>query len=280
MKNINGLVISLFICFNFCSEVKNQNLSNCQKKYENMNCIPSGMFIRGSNSHESDEKPETNIYVSEFYMDIYEVTNEDFQKCIDAGKCKDCLKTGRCNYIGPRYGKPYMGAKQPITGVSWYTAKEFCTFMNKRLPTEAEWEKASRGEKGDIYPWGNEEATCNLAVIEENGKKGCGKEKDLPTSNVASRPVGKYGLYDMAGNSWEWVEDWYLPYSNCGAACEGKDPKGPCANEEKCNTSKTKVLKGGSWYWNKNYARGSKRRHHDPKNFPEYHHFGFRCAKS
>ncbi len=263
-----------------CLEIKNQTVKSCENKYKNMSCIPAGEFIRGSNIHEKDELPETKIYLSEFYLDIYEVTNEDFANCTSAGKCRECLKNKTCNYIGPRYGKPYLNPKQPITGVSWFTAKEYCEFMGKRLPTESEFEKASRGESGEIYPWGNEIANCKLAVIEENKKKGCGNSIDLPTSDVASKPIGRYGLYDIAGNSWEWTSDWYIPFDKCGEECFGKDPKGICSGKNKCEQSFKKVLKGGSWYWDKNYARGSKRRAHNPENYPEYHHFGFRCAKS
>lgn len=274
------LFSALLLLLIHCQRVENQAISECGKAYPKMKCIPAGNFIRGSNVYEKDEKPEQTIYVSEFYMDTYEVTNEDFNKCIDAGKCKECLKNKTCNYIGPRYGKPYMGQKQPIAGVSWYTAKEYCEYMGKRLPTEAEWEKAARGVNGDIYSWGNEPADCTRAVIEENGKKGCGKDKDLPTSDVGTRASGKYGLYDMAGNSWEWVNDYYTKsFEACGEDCSKKDPKGPCDGKESCPGFERRVLKGGSWWWDKNYARGSKRRHHDPKNYPEYHHFGFRCAK-
>ena len=253
---------------------------SCSETIPGMQCIPAGEFIRGSDSHEADEKPQSKIYISEFYMDQTEVTNEDFQKCLDAGKCRDCLKTGKCDYIGPRYGRPYLGAKQPVVGVSWYTAREYCQWLDKRLPTEAEWEKAARGPHGNIYPWGNETANCKNSVIQENGIKGCGTAKHKPTSNIATRPAGIYGLYDMAGNSWEWVNDWYSPYQECGKACQGKDPLGPCGNKDNCPGFSKKVLKGGSWWWDASYARGSKRRAHFPKNFPEYHHFGFRCAKS
>lgn len=270
--------ILIFISINNCFDLYDQPSNQCEKNYPGMQCIPTGEFIRGSDENDADERPKKKIHVSEFYIDIYEVTNDDFQKCLQAGKCKDCLKTGKCDFIGPRYGKPYMNPKQPIVGVSWYTAKEYCEFVGKRLPTEAEWEKAARGTDGDIYPWGNEPADCSKAVILDK-KKGCGTDKDLPTSDVGTKPPGKYGLYDMAGNSWEWVNDWYIPYEKCGDECAGNDPKGVCNGAETCSRAKTKVLKGGSWWWDKSYARASKRRHHDPKNFPEYHHFGFRCAK-
>ncbi|TGL70938.1 formylglycine-generating enzyme family protein [Leptospira kmetyi] len=255
------------------------------KEIAGMKCIPAGEFIRGSNTHEADEKPEEKVYVSDFYMDTYEVTNEEFDKCKNAGKCQECLKTGKCNYIGPRYGKPYLGRQQPAAGISWYTAKEFCEWAGKRLPTEAEWEKAARGTNGNLYPWGNEPATCERAIIEVGDVKGCVSKKTekphlMPTANVGTRAPGVYGLYDMAGNSWEWTADWYSPsFKACGEACRGKDPKGPCEGKDVCPGHTKKVLKSGSWWWPASYARGSKRRAHIPENFPEYHHFGFRCAK-
>ena len=102
------LFSALLLLLVHCQRVENQAIPECGKAYPNMKCIPAGNFIRGSNVYEKDEKPEQTIYVSEFYMDTYEVTNEDFNKCIDAGKCKECLKNKTCNYIGPRYGKPYI----------------------------------------------------------------------------------------------------------------------------------------------------------------------------
>ncbi|EMJ97327.1 formylglycine-generating enzyme family protein [Leptospira sp. WS58.C1] len=255
------------------------------KKIKGMQCIPEGYFIRGSNTHDPDEAPEQKIYLSDFYIDLYEVTNEDFSKCIEEGSCKDCLYNGNCDYIGPAYGDLYLKPKQPVLGVSWYTAKEYCEWVGKRLPTEAEWEKAARGPKGNLFPWGNKPANCKLAVIEEDERKGCVYKKInppnlMPTAPVGSRPAGVYGLFDMAGNSWEWVHDWYSEnYKVCGEACSGKDPKGPCEGEDNCPGYNKKTLKGGSWWWPASYARGSKRRAHFPQNYPEYHHFGFRCAK-
>ena len=257
----------------------------CQKEISGMKCIPAGEFIRGSNSYDPDEKPEAKIYVSEFYIDIYEVTNEDFGKCLQAGKCKTCLQNKTCTYVGAKYGKPYQRPKQPAVGIPWYSAKEYCEFVGKRLPTESEWEKAARGPNGNIFPWGNEPATCERAIIEdEKGRKGCFPEKLSPanlmtTQDVGSRPPGVYGLYDMAGNSWEWVSDWYVPYSKCGEDCFEKDPKGPCKGAENCPGMKYKVLKSGSWWWPAHYARASKRRYNDPGFKEQYHHFGFRCAK-
>lgn len=262
----------------------------CAAEIPGMKCIPAGTFIRGSNTHDADERPEEKIDLDEFYIDTYETTNREFNECLAAGKCRNCLKENKCTQVTAGYGKLYQGEKQPVVGISWYTAKEYCEFRGKRLPTEAEWEKAARGPDGNLYPWGNEPATCARAVIEEGEpgqkRKGCFAKKlpvdwHMHTSDVGTRAPGVYGLYDMAGNSWEWVEDWYAPsYASCGEACRGKNPKGPCNGAAKCPGYTKKVLKSGSWWWPGDYTRGSKRRAHIPENFPEYHHFGFRCAKS
>jgi len=269
-------------------EIKSIDLLNkvCNGKTElGMTCIPKGEFIRGSNNAEINEKPEATIYLDDYFLDQYEVTNEDFEKCISQGHCQNCLKNKTCDYIGARYGKIYQKPKQPIVGVSWFTALEYCQWAQKRLPTESEWEKGARGETGDLYPWGNEEATCKLAIIEEDGRKGCfPKRLDKPhwmtTGDVGQKPKGHYELYDMAGNSWEWVSDWYSPsYEICGKDCFGKNPMGPCNGDKECPGHTKKIVKGGSWWWPAKMARGSFRRAHVPENFPEYHHFGFRCAK-
>ncbi len=244
---------------------------------EGMKCIPGGFFIRGSNrttvdedSHRKvqDESPEMRIELSTFFMDTYEVTYSEYQECVKAGGCPP---------VEPNYRNGYRNPKQPMLGVNWFHSRDYCKWRGKRLPTEAEWEKASRGDNGELYPWGNADADCGKAIIQEKGVKGCGTGK---TWDVGSRPVGRYGLYDMAGNSWEWVQDWYSEsYGACGKECEGKDPKGPCNGEENCPKHTEKVVRGGSWWWDAVYTLGSNRRPHYPSNNP-YHHFGFRCARS
>ncbi|MBN1533732.1 MAG: formylglycine-generating enzyme family protein [Spirochaetes bacterium] len=243
---------------------------------EGMRCVPGGSFIRGSDAPSADEdtgmpvtdeSPRGTVAVSAFFMDIFEVTYRQYHQCMEAGACS----FARPYYSG--YDRP----SQPMLGVTWFQARDYCRWRGKRLPTEAEWERAARGEAGETFPWGNDEADCSRAVIEEKGKKGCGKGT---TWEVGSKKAGRYGLHDMVGNSWEWVQDWYSEnYSRCGAGCAGQNPKGPCDGADSCPGHERKVLRGGSWWWSAAYARGSNRRPHYPKNVP-FHHVGFRCAKN
>ena len=245
-----------------------------------MKCVPGGPFLRGSartaiqedtGQKVKDESPEETVSVSTFFMDTNEVTYSQYQECVKAGKCPPA---------GPKY-RNYDRPNQPMVGLNWFHARDYCTWKGKRLPTEAEFEKASRGPKGELYPWGNEPADCAKAVIRFNGRRSCDKGPEHGiTFDVGSRPAYRYGLNDIAGNSWEWVNDWYSPsYTECGAACRGKDPKGPCGGADNCPGHDKRIVRGGSWYWDAEYALGSNRRPHFPGNNP-YHHFGFRCARS
>lgn len=267
---------ALLLVLSACAQTRNPlDCANAQAP-AGMLCVQGSEFLRGSNEPSKDEdtgkmirdeSPAEKVRVTTFYMDIYEVTSEDFQKCIRAGKCR----AAHPNYTG--YSRP----RQPMVGVNWFDARDYCLFAGKRLPTEAEWELAARGPNGDLYPWGNEPASCRYAIIQEKGQKGCAPPGT--TVEVGSRPVYR-GLYDMAGNSWEWVNDWYADsYEKCGEACRGVDPKGPCGGAENCPGYKEKLVKGGSWWWDGEYSRASNRRPHYPQNKP-FHHFGFRCARS
>lgn len=239
--------------------------------------VPEGPFIRGNDDGPKNERPKTTVELSAFFMDVYEVTVEQFDACVSAKACRPA-KTNYTDYSRP---------KQPKVGVKWFDAANFCAVHGKHLPTEAEWEKAARGTDGRSYPWGNEPATCARAVImNEKGERSCGVQKlhghpdKGRTLEVGSRPATPPGLYDIAGNSWEWVNDWSSPsYAACGAACAGKDPRGPCGGAASCPGHHERVVRGGSWYWPAEYATTTYRRFHAPENKP-YHHFGFRCAAS
>jgi formylglycine-generating enzyme required for sulfatase activity len=237
----------------------------CGSVPSDMACIPGGTFTRGSNDGPAREAPEMTIRVDSFWMDITEVTSAAYRACVTAGECRRA---------GPRY-KGFSGKNQPIVGVSWHDAVRYCRWKGKRLPTEAEWEKAARGPQGERYPWGNAKPSCERTVYKAAAVNGCGRGTTWP---VKSKPVGRYGLYDMAGNAWEWVADWYSPsYAACGDACSGSNPRGPCDGADTCKGHRTKVVRGGSWWWNWRYVSSSWRRYHRPENKP-FHHFGFRCA--
>jgi len=236
----------------------------CGPVPEGMACVPGGTFWRGADDADDDQKPRSQVWVSTFWIDTHEVTNEQFDACIKAGACKK----------HERY-KGFMGPRQPAVGITWHNAHAYCAWAGKRLPTEAEWEKAARGPDADLYPWGNDPPTCGLAQY-----RGCTPPTTL---NVGSFAPGHYGLFDMAGNGYEWVQDWYSPCYDgceraCGEACTGKDPRGPCDGQgDKCSGFlKLKVLRGGSWFWPSSQILSSWRRPYKPDSGE--HRLSVRCA--
>jgi formylglycine-generating enzyme required for sulfatase activity len=248
----------------------------CGKVDKNMSCVPGTYMIKGSNKGIKRQKNAQSVYVDTFHMNKYEVT---------AGQYDKCYKSKKCPYQHTNY-KGFSGKNQPKIGISWYAAKKYCEVQGKRLATEAEWELSARGPDGDQYPWGNSpEPNCKLVVMEDKTGKGCGRKgkyKDKGTTwDVGSFPPYRYGLYDIIGNADEWVNDWYSKdYKECGKKCRGINPKGPCDGRKRCSGYINRIVKGGSWYWNKTHLYGSYRRPHLPGNKKIYHHFGFRCAKS
>lgn len=276
-----GLSMSLWASVALAQEAVAAKASGelpCEAAPVGMACIPGGPSVRGHDTLYKESAPAAKVLISTFYMDTHEVRFSEYMACVKSGKCPD-------NGAGPRY-RGYNDPEQPISGVSWFDAKHYCEVMGKRLPTEAEWEKAARGAEGKLYPWGDAPVTCELAIIEDARGRSCGVKKPgtKPEAGqlfkVGSRPAGVYGLYDMVGNVQEWVLDWYGPdFKSCGEACLGRDPKGPCQGELKCKGYRMRVLKGGSWYWPAEHATGVHRRGNTPNNKP-FHHFGFRCAAS
>jgi formylglycine-generating enzyme required for sulfatase activity/serine/threonine protein kinase len=205
----------------------------------------------------TDEDPIHEVYLDVYAIDIYEVTNELFAECVAAGVCKN---PGGSDYGNAQYDE------HPVVYVSWNDAEAYCEWRGARLPTEAEWEKAARGGLvGKLYPWGDENPICTKGA--ENGAQY--NKCNGQTVAVGSFASNGYGLYDMAGNVWEWVADWYNE-SYYSQALE-RNPLGP-------NTGEYRVLRGGSWYSNPYYLRVANRGRGCPD--VARYGFGFRCAGS
>ncbi|MFY0522021.1 SUMF1/EgtB/PvdO family nonheme iron enzyme [Archangium gephyra] len=232
-----------------------------------MVCIEGGDAIVGADDRTAAEKPRHPVFVETFYLDAKEVTAGDYSRCERAGACPKLLR--------PAYYARFQKPELPAVPITWEMAHQYCVFAGKRLPTEAEWEKAARGPEGKTYPWGEEAPSCDKANY-----KGCPGNTTRPPGSF---PAGAHGLYDMAGNGYEWVKDWWTPcYKDCdkacGEACLRANPRGPCDGAAPCKGYTQRVLKGGSWYWPEEMLRGSWRRGERPTS--GLHRLSFRCASS
>jgi formylglycine-generating enzyme required for sulfatase activity len=222
--------------------------------------IPAGPFTMGGGPEgDFDEQPQREIYLDAFYMDKYEVDNANYRRFVKMTK--------RHEQFIPVFEDDVnllMGDQQPAVGVTWLDAQAYCQWAGKRLPTEAEWEKAARGTDGREYPWGDQ--------FDPRFANGNGEEDGYKyTAPVKSFEEGRspYGLYNMAGNASEWVNDWYDQFYYKTAPF--KDPKGP-------ETGKVLVYRGGSFNNSQKDLRASKR---FGGGHPERADstIGFRCAR-
>ena len=232
--------------------------------------VPAGEFLMGAaysdEPQESEtergrfvvynEDPQHTVYLDAYWIDQTEVTQEMYAQCVAAGQCKQ-----------PTCGN--NGDDFPVICVTWHNAEDYCAWAERQLPTEAQWEKAARGTDGRIYPWGNTPATCEYAVINNGTGSGfCGEgNKVWP---VGSKPKGAspYGGLDMAGNTWEWVADWYAEeyYENSPL----NNPTGP-------ETGQYRIVRGGGeydYYW---YDVRTTTRVLSRVSWRD-HNLGFRCA--
>ena len=217
----------------------------------------------------NDEYPDKLIFLDSYWIDIHEVTNEKYLDFVLATGHRFALdetcETDKC-----RKGNLWEGAsfpsrikRQPVTQVSWFDADAYCRWRGKRLPSEAEWEKAARGPSGNLYPWGAA-SPKNRATY---GRKWRGVFT-MTDAGTYSQGSSLYGVYDMAGNVWEWVDDWYdLKYYNWRRK---NNPRGPVEGE-------FKVVRGGSWVNHPDTLRSSFRRWSQPE--VRFNDTGFRCAK-
>ena len=220
--------------------------------------VPAGEFLMGSSTEEADERPERRIYLDAFFMDQNETTVGQYASFLEATSHNAPLEWSIMS-------RP-MHQRRPVVNVDWADADAYCTWAGKRLPTETEWEKAARGTDGRIYPWGNESPTTLHANLRKERWS-----NHYVLSTVGSYEAGKspYGIYDMAGNVWEWVSDWYdAEYYETAPL---QNPTGPARGT-------SKMVRGGSWGSRAEGLRSAERETHVPS-FQGYG-TGFRCAKT
>ena len=253
--------------------------TSLQKNFpEDMVFIPEGPFTMGyaiENNNEwgdMDEDPVHEVTLSPYWMDKYEVTSSDFAKFLNsnqgaAPRFIEITPSVTIEYVERKY-QPRTGLENfPINRVSWYGADAYCQWKGKRLPTEAEWEKAARGTDQRIFPWGNGFPDNSRVTFRRKFSK-LGFNVMEPVDSM-SRGVSPYGVHHMAGNVWEWVADWFD-----GGTYEDhelKDPKGP-------ETGVSRVLRGGNWYYKAYYMRTTYRFNERPEKFKIWQ--GFRCARN
>jgi len=282
-----------------------------QNPPEDMVLIPEGPFLMGSTEEDIKklleldrnveasrfdvEVPQREVHMSAYLIDKSPVTNAEYKKFIESGgyKQRDFWSDAGWDYV--QQSKPLDSVDGeddcPVVNVSWYEAEAFAKYVGKRLPTEAEWEKAARGADGRIYPWGNEFDKTKLNCAESK------IEKPTPVTKF-SDGISGYGCFDMAGNVWEWTADWFD--SQYYSSAPDRDPQGPVKAEDKpffgrpedvgtsiyelepaeagdSTLSDCKVLRGGSWNGGGFIHIRCANRDYDE---PDYKNdtIGFRCA--
>lgn len=230
----------------------------CERKsYMDWVAIPAGEFLMGSAvaAYVLDESPAHRVHAAAFEIARTPVTNAQYREF--------ALATGHAlpgHWLRGEF--PVGQADHPVTHVDWYDANVFARWMGARLPTEAEWEKAARGDDGRMFPWGNENADAEHAHFAQ-------PVKDSGTRSVFDYPRGAspYGVLDMAGNVWEWVSSIYKPY-----------PYDPRDGREDASSGAERVLRGGSIYsGDPRFLRCATRSSSYPTRRRD--HIGFRVAR-
>jgi len=221
----------------------------------------------------TDEEPAHTVNLDSFYMDKYEVSNDTYRECVSSGAClppTDTSSSTRSSYYGDSQYDDY-----PVIYVDWNMANAYCEWRGARLPTEAEWEKAARGMDGRMYPWGNSfdgmkanfcDKNCSYDWANKNYDDGYA---DTASVDAFSSGASVYGIFNLAGNVWEWVAGWYD--ANYYANSPSSNPQGP-------GSGQYRVLRGGSWNNDGGDIRSANRGGFDPSLI--FNRVGFRCAIS
>jgi formylglycine-generating enzyme required for sulfatase activity len=249
--------------------------------------VPGGTFTMGQDKGgEEDEHPAHAVRIDAFWLDRTEVTHEAYRACVDAKVCRPNNPTVATSYPNTQ------GPKQPVNGVSWDDARKYCEWKGKRLPREAELERAVRGDDGRKYPWGNTPPTPENNV----SGRAIGPGGSNATDDVGTHPAGRgpYGHDDLAGNVWEWMEDEYDPFAYTRKTA-GEGRPGTCVEimaalkklrddgrhgftgsnpiPDECEHS----IRGGAFNYPPEGVRSTNRVHHP--GFFRIVMLGFRCAK-
>ncbi len=239
--------------------------------------VPAGKFIMGSTPGESDqdhEEPQRTVYLDAFWIDQTEVTNGMYEGCVLAGNCRPPEidnSWSQDSYYGNEEYNNY-----PVVGVSWEDANAYCSWTERRLPTEAEWEKAARGTDGRRYPWGNTPLESNLINSADRSIEQKWASDRLDDGYRFTAPVGNYpdgaspyGALDMVGNVWEWVADIYD---------EDYYKEGPDENPQGATFGNYRIRRGGSWRNTQRLVRTTHRLWHN--DWSRSDQVGFRCVRS
>jgi formylglycine-generating enzyme required for sulfatase activity len=234
--------------------------------------VPAGPFHMGcdDSAHDfcdDDQLPYHVVHLDAFYIDRTEVTVDAYRACVNAGDCTAPVDpAANCEWLHAEHGN------HPMNCVDWFQSQAFCQWLGRRLPTEAEWEKAARGTDGRTYPWGEAPVSCEYAATfdEALGGRGCGTDDTMAVCSRSPAGDSPYGLCDMAGNVWEQVADWYGASWYLESPAE--NPQGP-------STGPGRVARGGTinMVGKDEYLRTFFREYHQPTAIDQL--LGFRCAR-
>lgn len=264
-------LVSFILCFLTFSVIDSLPKRSKVQRTTEMIRIPAGEFVMGNDEGPPDEKPRRRIMLREFFIDRTPVTNAQFAEFLNAAGPGS--RNGQRWYdtddedarIHHRQGKWAADSGRedhPVVEVSWHGAVEYCGWLGKRLPTEAQWEKAARGTDGRKYPWGNQPPDLERAHF------GAGWN-ETQRVGLLSRGASPYGVLDLVGSVWEWVSSAYLPY-----------PYEPTDGREDLTRAVVRGTRGGGHDSSAEDLTTTNRGRHVSRNPRSGHHnIGFRCAR-